>query len=286
MVRTLRLLGIAALLGPAACGPSAAGDGTRVAATAYPLAFVAGAVAGGHAAVSDVVPPGADPHDVELSPRETVEVSEAADLVVYVGGGFQPAVERAVAEANVAALDVLDASGPPVGPEAGDPHVWLDPVALGDVARAVGERLAAIDPGHAGAYRRNARSLRRDLRRLHEDLAVGLAGCAGQIMVTGHRAFGHFARRYGLEEVPIAGSEPESEPSPRRIAEVVDLIRRQEVPVVFEERGGPAGIVATVAAEAGVETAVLDPLETEPPRGYFDGMRANLRALRDGLGCA
>jgi zinc transport system substrate-binding protein len=276
------------LLAPlGACAPSEAGrgpSGPHVVTTLYPLEFVAREVAGRHAAIDDIVPAGADPHDLELTPRQVVDIS-AADLVVYVGGGFQPAVERAVDEAGVAALDVLGAAASAPGAEGGDPHVWLDPVATAAVARAVEGRLAALEPTHAGAYRRNASSLRSDLDRLHDDLATGLAGCAGATLVTAHEAFGHLAGRYGLDEVGIAGPDPESEPSPQRVAEIVDLVRAEGVAVVFAERGAPAGLVEAVAEEGGATTAVLDPLESEPPGGYLAGMRANLRALSAGLGC-
>lgn len=284
--RLLASLALPALLG--ACAPSEAGggpSGPRVVTTLYPLAFIAREVAGPHAAIDDIVPAGADPHDLELTPRQVVDISEA-DLVVYVGGGFQPAVERAVDEAGVAALDVLGAaSAPDIGGEGGDPHVWLDPVATAAVARAVERRLAALEPAHAGAYRRNASSLRRELDRLHDDLASGLAGCAGETLVTAHEAFAHLAGRYGLDDVAVAGPDPESEPSPQRVAEIVDLVRTEGVPVVFAERGAPAGLMEAVAEEAGATTAVLDPVEAEPPGGYLAGMRGNLRALSAGLGC-
>src|SRR6478735_11299269 len=87
----------------AACGtaaePSSAQPGQLKVVTAfYPLQFVAERVAGDHGAVSSLTQPGAEPHDVELTPRQVASVSDA-DAVVYIKG-FQPAVDEAVAQSG------------------------------------------------------------------------------------------------------------------------------------------------------------------------------------------
>jgi len=105
----------------AGCGGSQSTDGrTRVVAAFYPLAYAAEQIGGATVEVRNLTPPGAEPHDVELSPRE-VEAVRSADVVLYLGGGFQPAVEQAVAGASGTVVDVLP--GLAVGD---DPHVWLD----------------------------------------------------------------------------------------------------------------------------------------------------------------
>ena len=112
------------------CDRQEEAGGSSVATSAYPLAFVAEQVGGDTVDVSNVVPPGTEPHDVELTPRD-VEELEDADLVLYVGDGFQPAVEDAVAGKSNA-LDALESADPIEG----DPHVWLDPLRLASRARS------------------------------------------------------------------------------------------------------------------------------------------------------
>src|SRR5215204_1079584 len=248
----------------AGCGSSRADGGRDVVAAFYPLAWAAEAVAGGTATVRDLTPSGAEPHDVELSPREVARL-QRADVVLYVSHGFQPAVEQAVADTTGTRVDALAGlrlrAG--TGDEAGtvDPHVWLDPV-------------------------RSARVLALD-----RDYRDGLAHCARRGFVTSHGAFGYLAARYALRQVSITGIDPESEPSARRLGALVDLVRREHVRTVFFERLVSPGLARTVAREAGATTAVLDPLEgltqAEERRGdtYLSVMRRNLAALREALGC-
>lgn len=268
----------------AGCGGSgAAGGGTSVVAAFYPFAYVADRVAGDHASVSNLTSPGSEPHDVELSPQQVAEVSEA-DVVVY-ESGFQPAVDDAVEEnAQGAVVDATD-----VVPAAGDPHVWLDPTKLADIAERVADTLARADPEHAADYRRNAEALTADLTALDRDFKQGLAHCERRTIVTSHAAFGHLAQRYDLQMVPIAGVSPGVEPSPARLAELGGVVRQKGVTTVFSETLVSPELARTLAEEVGVRTAVLDPIEglseATADEDYFSLMRSNLAALREANGC-
>jgi zinc transport system substrate-binding protein len=271
-------LGLA--LGASACGESdsaASARATDVVAGLYPLAFAAEQVGGGDVAVRNLTAAGAEPHDLELTPRD-VEAILGADLALYVGGGFQPAVEEAVASSDVPAVDVLEG----LDLREGDAHVWLDPLRFAQVVERIGTVL-----GEEVA----ARELAARLRGLDEELSTGLADCRRRELVTTHDAFGYLAERYGLETIPITGNSPEAEPSPRDLEAVAGLVEERGVTTVFTETLVSPEIAETVAREAGAETADLNPLEglteDEVARGedYFSVMRANLAALREGLGC-
>jgi zinc transport system substrate-binding protein len=261
----------------------AAGSGgrTQVVAGFYPLAFAAEEIGGGGVEVVNLTPAGAEPHDVELTPRD-VERVRSADLVLYVGGGFQPALEEAVGGGDATAVDVLE--GMELREEDGgaDPHVWLDPVRFAQVVERIGAELGGEAP---------ARQLASQLRALDGEYRAGLADCDRGEVVTAHDAFGYLADRYGLEVISIAGLAPEAEPTPRDLEEVADLVEERGVTTVFVEPLLSPEIGETVAREAGVQTAVLDPLEglTEEQlaagENYLSVMRANLEALRAGLGC-
>jgi zinc transport system substrate-binding protein len=274
----------------AACGPSgASSDGRpRIVASFYPLAFVAERIAGDRARIVNLTPPGAEPHDIEPTSEQVIEISEA-DLILYLGGGFQPAIEELAADSGDAALDVAEGQDvlPPHGEEeAFDPHLWLDPTRMTAIAEATAERLAVIDPSGAGDLRAAARALVADLRTLDSDFENGLADCATRVIVTSHEAFGYLAARYGLEQIGIAGLDPEAEPSPQRLAEVADFVEEHDVTTIFFESLVSPEVAETIAEETGTTTAQLDPLEGPPKEGdYFDAMRANLDALRKALRC-
>lgn len=267
------------------CGESGEAAGspeqTQVVAGFYPLAFAAEAIGGDGVEVVNLTPAGAEPHDVELTPRD-VERVRSADLVLYAGGGFQPALEEAADDADGAAVDVLE--GLELREEDGgaDPHVWLDPVRFAQVVERIGAELGGEAP---------ARQLASQLRALDGEYREGLADCDRRELVTAHDAFGYLADRYGLEVIPIAGLAPEVEPTPRDLEEIAGIVEERGVTTVFVEPLLSPEIGETVAREAGAETAVLNPLEglteEELSRGenYLSVMRANLEALRAGLGC-
>ena len=115
----------------------------------YPLAWVAEQLAGPRTHVVNLTPAGAEPHDLELSPSDVRKVSDA-DLVVYVGGGFQPALEDAVAQREGPSLDVLR-------PGESDPHIWLDPVRFSQVIHDLGGP-SVVQPPLASSNKRLPRS--------------------------------------------------------------------------------------------------------------------------------
>lgn len=293
------LLTLSAIAGCGSEGASA--DGKLEVVTAfYPLQFLSERIGGDQVTVSNLTKPGAEPHDVELNPRQVGQISDAA-LVVYLTG-FQPAVDEAVRqEAKDRAFDVgsvvdllpigahEDVPGQEHEEAAGakDPHVWLDPVRFATIADRVGERLAAVDPAHAADYRGRAAIVHTELDALNEQFATGLETCARRELVTSHTAFNYLAQRYGLTEVGITGVSPEAEPSPKRLAEVAARARATGATTIFFETLVSPKVADTIAREVGARTAVLDPLEglTEPGSDYFSVMRGNLAALTGALGC-
>ncbi len=277
----LSLLLAAGLVGVAGCGSSsnAAADGRqRVVASFFPLAEAARAAGGDKVKVRDLTPSGAEPHDLELTPDQ-VDAIDSADLVIVMGHGFQPAVEELAKRRGSHALFILDALGIPAE-QAKDPHVWLDPVRMQQMFGLIRARLGNPDPTTADAFAAQ-------LRRLHASFARGLRTCARRTIVTAHEAFGYLATRYGLTQDAIAGVDPEQEPSADRIGELADLVRREHVTTVFTEQLVSPRVADTLAREAGVHTAVLDPLESaDATRGsYLERMQSDLDALRTALGC-
>jgi zinc transport system substrate-binding protein len=274
------LISLAALAAAGCQAPGTSGrpGAERVVAGFYPLAFAARQVAGARVRVDDLTPPGAEPHDLEVSPGDVQRV-RSARVVLLLGHGFQPQLEAAARGGQVVTL--LDTPGLSLLPN-GDPHVWLDPVRYGLIVARVG----AVLHDRAGTRRVVAR-----LRRLDHEYRVGLARCRRREIVTSHQAFAYLARRYGLRQVAITGISPEAEPAPADLRRVVALVRATHATTVFLEPLVSPRIVRTVARETGAGTAVLDPVEGLTPseaarrHDYFTLMRANLARLRRALGC-
>jgi zinc transport system substrate-binding protein len=273
----------------------------QLVASFYPLQWTAQQVAGDRGTVASLTKPGAEPHDLELSPRDVAAAADA-DLVIYLKG-FQPAVDDAVGkEAGDHGFDVSPAAdlnlrytpiedGQQHADEKGatDPHFWLDPIRLAAVAGAIAARLSQLDPTHANAYRANAATLTRTLRALDQDFTAGLAHCANPDLVTSHNAFGYLAQRYGMTQVGITGLTPEDEPKPGDLTAIAAFVEKHRVRTIYYETLVSPAIARTVAAETGAKTAVLDPIEglTKDSQGsnYVQVMRANLANLEQGQAC-
>lgn len=284
-----------------ACGdPDTAGDGSgpiRVVAAVYPLEEAAARVGGELVSVEALTPPGVEPHDLELTPGDLETIGQA-DLILYLGGGFQPAVEDAIASvATGMTVDILAAVGArtpllddPEGELDDDPHVWLSPPRYLELVAAVEQALSDLAPSDAGAFRARAGTWSEQLATLAGEFEV-LRSCERDLLVTGHEAFGYLATDHGLRQVGIAGVSPEAEPGPARMAEIRQLVEDEGVTTVFAEELLPSDAAETIASEAGVQVAVLYTIEsrTEEQRdagiGYEELMRENLAALEDGLGC-
>lgn len=289
----------------AGCGATDtdAGSGRQAVASFYPLAWVSERVAGDGWEVTNLTQPGSEPHDLGLDISRTALIEEAA--VVVFERGFQPAVDEAVD--NVAGGIEVDAAEEVELIEAGeghahededhaseeghgdlDPHFWLDPLLMADLADVVAEALAEADPEGADAYADNAAALRKELEQLDTAYSEGLAACERDTVVVSHDAFGYL-ERYGLHFEGIAGLTPDAEPTPAVLAHLQELIAGEGITTVFSERLASPAMAEALARDAGVQTAVLDPIEgpdgSDDADEYVALMEQNLAALREANGC-
>ena len=313
--------------------PSSEGNATKdgtltVMASFYPLQYLAEKIGGEHVTVTSLTPAGAEPHDLELSPK-TVDALASADAVVYLAG-FQSAVDEAIEQqAPKTVIDVspaaelveagTDANHPSEDEEeatdeaqsgeteahdhdheghdheghdhhhdmSADPHFWLDPTRMAKAATLVGDKLAEADSAHADVYKANAKALADELNTLSDTLVTKTSSCKVKTFVTAHTAFGYLADRTGLTQVGISGLDPESSPSPARLAEIAQIAKEQGVTTIFTEALIDPKVAQTLADDLGITTAVLDPIEsqTDASKDYAATMNSNIDALTKALDC-
>jgi zinc transport system substrate-binding protein len=296
------------------------GDGISVVASFYPVAEAAERIGGDRVEVTNLTPAGTEPHDLELTPDQVGEL-EDADLVLYLGQGFQPAVAEIAERRDGGSVDLLETIDLEAGAaealeaqeaseeaeaagegeaadeeeheESGlDPHFWLDPQLMTDAVDEAQAALSEASPEDAETFQANAQAYEDELAALDDELATGLGSCERDQIVTSHAAFFYLAQRYGLTQLPISGLSPESEPDADRLAELADQIEAEGITTVFYETLVSPDVAETLAREAGVETAVLNPIEGLTPDqvdagdDYISVMRDNLAALHDSLGCS
>ena len=320
-------LALSACTSTASSGDSSSKDGSlTVMASFYPLKYLAEKVGGEHVSVTSLTPDGAEPHDLELSPK-MVDSLSSADAVIYLAG-FQSAVDEAIEQQ--APKTVIDVSSAAELVEAGsdanhpaeeesteetqsgetdahdhdheghdhaghdhhhdmnaDPHFWLDPVRMAKAATLVGDKLAEADSAHADTYKANAKALAEELTTLGDTLVTKTSKCQVKTFVTAHTAFGYLADRTGLTQVGISGLDPESSPSPARLAEIGQITKEQGVTTIFTEALIDPKVAQTLADDLGITTAVLDPIEsqTDASKDYAAVMQANIDALTKANNC-
>ena len=289
MLRVVAPVLALAVAASALTGCDAHDDGkVHVVAAFYPLAWAAGQVAGRNAAVEDLTTPGVEPHDLELTVRQTAALS-AADVVLY-EKGFQPSVDSAVKENAQDTLEVGSVVDLEQTDDGVDPHFWHDPARMADYAEAIGAKLAKVDPAHAQGYRSRAAALSGRLERLDRDYATGLKNCRVTTIVVSHDAFGYLSK-YGLRVQGIAGLSPDAEPSARHIRELQDLIGRDGITSVFSETLASPKLTESLARDLALRSEVLDPIEgvqEDAPSGtdYLSLMRGNLKKLERANSCS
>jgi zinc transport system substrate-binding protein len=299
----------------AACAP------LNVVTGFYPLQFIADSVVGSDATVISLAGAGVEPHDLELSPSQAAEVTDA-DVVVYIPD-FIPSLDEAIKELNpnagfdaINGLQVLEGHGHDHGDEAGhdhgdeadhdhgdekgnkddddhgdeefvaDPHVWLDPTNVSAIGNSLAAKLGELDPGCSAIYEGNAQALSDQMTALDSDMQTALADCKIKTMVVSHEAFGYLANRYGFDQVGISGLVPDAEPSPKRMAEVAKISKSDGVITIYYESLVSPVVAEALASELGITATKLDPIEGPPESGdLISVMRQNLDTLVGGQNC-
>ncbi len=289
-------LGCAAVMSACAGTNIAPTSGTLlVAATFYPLAHVAEQIGKEHVAVVQLTPAGVEPHDYEPTPQDVANMHNAK-IFVRNGAGVDGWADKAAAQltpggtVTVTATDGMDLLASDNDTHK-DPHVWLDPVLMQDVAARVRDAFIAADPVHAQAYRDNADAYMTVLAGLDAHYKEGLASCQRHDLVVSHNAFAYLAKRYSLTLIAISGMSPEDEPSAKHLAEVADLAKARGVTTIFFETLASPKLAQTIANDIGATADVLNPIEgvsdLERSQGatYVTLMEHNLENLRSALAC-
>ncbi|MDE2935375.1 MAG: zinc ABC transporter substrate-binding protein [Chloroflexota bacterium] len=173
-----------------------------------------------------------------------------------------------------------------------DPHMWLDPVLAVAQVERIRDALIGVDPDNTDTYRANASALADELGTLDIEIAEGLSSCRHDHFVTSHAAYGYLAARYGIEQLPVAGLSPETEPSPRELAEISDRIAELGLEHVMVEPVLSGELTSALAREHGIDLIAIHAIESvtqselDDHGDYFGLMRDNLANLVLALDCA
>lgn len=227
-------------------------------------------------------------HDYQLT-TEDMRKLETADVFVVNGAGMEQFLDKALGQRKD--LPVVEASeGIALLGEKGaeNPHVWVSVANAARQTETIAARLAAIDPKHADAYRKNAADYVAKLEALRAEMHAQIDPLPNKAVVTFHEAFPYFAQEFGLRIAAVVEREPGSEPSPRALEETIRAVRAAGVRALFAEPQYPSGAAETIARETGATVYTLDPVVTgeatpQAKDAYIEAMRKNMQTLVQAL---
>ena len=292
-----------------------AGQGARklqVVTTLFPLYDFARIVGGERVEVRLLLPPGVEPHNFEPRPEDVARLSKA-DVFVYTNKYMEPWAAALLKGVQNPGLRVVDAGvgaefislaggeNPPQHPGTPeghqhegnvDPHIWLSIPNAEKMVDNIRDGLARRDPAGSDYYLQNAKNYRTLLDDLDVRFEAGLSGCRQHIFLHGgHYAFGYLAARYGLQYLSAYAVSPNAEPTPRKLMQLVDQVKKNSLNAIFYEELLSPRMAETIARETGAKLLKLHGVhnvsreDMAAGASYMSLMEENLKNLRIGLQC-
>lgn len=267
------------------------GEKLIVYASFYPLYFLADEIGKENIDLNAVIPNGVEPHDYEPSIKQLKEI-EKAHVFIYNGGNFETWADKLIETIITDKGEIINGSDEVSLKEINgtvDPHIWLDPNNMIKIAEKIKDVFISLDGKNKGVYLDNYNHLLNRLKKLDEDYTKVLKDKKRNSILVSHTAFGYIADRYEFEQIPVAGISPEQEPSPKVMANIIDIAKEDNFKYIFLETLANPKTVRVIADEANLEILILNPIEglteEEQKNGedYISIMRKNLENLKKAL---
>ncbi len=285
VVRLLSLFLVVLILAPGAAFAAEA-PALKVVATVYPLYVTALNIARDVPGVQlDVLIPSSAGcgHDYQLTTEDMRRV-EGANLLLYVGldlEGYLPNIQAAYPDLPMLPTSVnfepleehhegLD------GEEHENPHVWMDPQIVMETAKEIARYFSSVDEANSALYQQNLDAYLAKLTELDTSIETMFAGVENKTAVAYHGGFSYFARRYGFTVAEDIAHSEDEQPSSGRVAEIIELMKAENIPMLWLETAEEAELVSPIADETGATALVLDLVTF----GDLDDYDIYLRALQ------
>ena len=259
------------------------------------LADLASNVAGDRLQVASIVKPGAEIHGYQPTPSD-IERASKADLIVENGLGLELWARRFTAAAgDVPTITLSEGMDPLLITEDAysgkpNPHAWMSPQRTMVYVDHLERAFTQLDPGGAAVYAANASAYKAKLQTLDDELRTAIAALPAQqrLLVSCEGAFTYLATDYGLEEAYLWPVNAESEITPKRMARLIDTVRKRQGPAIFCESTVSDKAQREVAAATGSRfggTFFVDSLSSPdgPAPTLLDLQRHNVGLIRKGL---
>ena len=166
-----------------------------------------------------------------------------------------------------------------------DPHTWLDPEKVAEEAQIIADKLSELDKANKDTYQKNVQSYSNKAHDLTNKYKPIFEKASQKTFVTQHTAFSYLAKRFGLNQLGIAGISPDQEPSPRQLTEIQEFAKTYKVKTIFTESNASSKVADTLVKSTGVSLKTLNPLEADPQndKSYLENLEENLAVLAQEL---
>lgn len=258
----------------------------KIYTTFYPLYDFTKKIVGNSANVENLIPAGVEPHDYELSLKQTAQLYDA-DVFIFLGESMEPWAKKLAGDLEDKGIVVIEAGKDLIKND--DPHIWLDPVLAKEISERIYKGIVSIDKEHEQTFKENLANLADKFDELDKDLKTLAEKAARKDIVVSHAFLGYVANRYGFNQVSITGLSPQDEPSPKKMSELIEFCKANDVKYIFAEQGGVLKLSQTLANETDAEILVMNPLGTLRPEEieagevFFSIMTENLELLNIAL---
>ena len=302
IVLAIVFLGLAAMGCTGAAQPQANSSKLQAVTSFRPFTLLVGPVAGSDAQITQLLPPGADPHDYEPTPADVTALHSAA-ILFYDGPFLEPWASSLADSAGNPGLKVVSFTDAVPASDfarmaaeyrdfpntSQDPHLWLSPKLAGYFVPYAAQQLSEADPAHAQDYGANARAFEARLQALDSDYAKGLAACRTRTVLTSHAFLDYVAADYNFTAISIAGLSPDAEPSIRQMDAILNESKAAGVMGVLAEPDESLQLSQSVSSELGLPLYQFDTMEILRQGGngsdYIAIQENNLQELRLAMGC-
>lgn len=285
------LLIIALVLNLTACS-SKTSEASKplVYASFYPIYDLTSKIAGDKVVVKNIIPFNVSPHGWEPSAKEMAKITKA-NAILYLGMTMEePWINKVKASApNTQFYEVSKGIEPIKKGNTINPHPWLSPKEALIIIKNINEALLKIDPSNKDYFEKNYQNLKAQLENLDKQYSDELSKARLKTFVVFHSAFAYVARDYELNQESLVGMSDEAEPSPARMSELVDLIKKESIKYVFAESLSAAKPMEAIAQESGATLLKLNTIGTlsqediDRKADFLSLMKDNLGKLKKAL---
>ncbi|WP_087972661.1 metal ABC transporter solute-binding protein, Zn/Mn family [Oceanobacillus rekensis] len=277
----------------------------------YPIQYAVERIGGDTVSAKTVFPPGVDAHTYEPTTKDMTSIADSSAFI-YMGAGME-----GFAESAADALISQDVSLIEIGvhdelfhsedqhehdSDAGngheetdshdghnhgdhDPHIWIDPVRMIEMAEIIKTELITLNPNEEALYNENFTVLEGDLQELDKRFTEVLSNKNDKNILVSHAAYGYWEEKYGLEQIAINGLSSSSEPSQKDLTKIIDQAREYDLNYIIFEQNSSNRVSEIIQEEIGAESliihnlAVLTEDDITNNEDYFSLMEHNLEVL-------